>query len=194
MAKLLLEPYNMLVLDEPTNHLDMRSKDILKNALLNYEGTLILVSHDREFLDGLIDKLYEFKGGKIKEFLGGIYDFLSKKKIDSFRELERKIATVASDNTETIEPSVGKQSYLDKKEQDKIIRQAARKVQDSEQHIAKLEAELKGLDEIMYDPDRLAAQPDQQAFYKRYEDVKKQIDAEMENWSLLHDEYEKLAK
>lgn len=90
MARLLLQPYNLLVLDEPTNHLDMRSKDILKNALKEYDGTLILVSHDREFLDGLVNKVYEFKGHKIKEFLGGIYDFLQKKKIDSFRELERK--------------------------------------------------------------------------------------------------------
>ena len=97
MARMLLQPFNLLILDEPTNHLDMRSKDILKNALLSFDGTLIVVSHDREFLDGLVDKVFEFRHQKVKEHLGGIYDFLQRRKLASLQEIERKVKPASSE-------------------------------------------------------------------------------------------------
>src|SRR5665811_758551 len=120
LVKLLLEPTNLLVLDEPTNHLDMRSKDILKQALIRYDGTLIVVSHDRDFLDGIVGKVYEFKHNKIKENIGGIYDFLRKKKIENLKEIERKDKIKNESVQENV--SSNKQKYLNKKEYERNLR------------------------------------------------------------------------
>ena len=148
MAKLLLKPYNLLVLDEPTNHLDMRSKDILKNALNNFEGTLIIVSHDREFLDGLVEKVFEFRDQKIKEHIGGIYDFLRKRKLENLKEIERKEKEIKNPKEKTI--TENKQSYLDRKEFDKKIRKVENKVKDCENKIESLESEIEKISEILY--------------------------------------------
>ncbi len=146
LVRLLLEPHNLLVLDEPTNHLDMRSKDILKQALINYDGTLILVSHDRDFLDGIVGKVYEFRHNRIREHIGGIYDFLRKKKIDNLKELERK--EVRKDvNAENI--SLNKQKYLEKKEYDRNLRKLKKRLEDSEAEIGRIEAEISSLDKAL---------------------------------------------
>jgi ATP-binding cassette subfamily F protein 3 len=189
MAKLLLEPYNLLVLDEPTNHLDIRSKDMLKQALLNYEGTLLVVSHDREFLDGLVTRMFEFTAGQAKEHLCGIYEFLQKKKMNSLRELEvKQTVTIAATVNE---PTVGKQNYLEKKEFDRIVRKAEQKVQDCEKTIEKLENELEKLNQILADPDELAKYQQQgKDLFARYNEIKTEIDKQMSNWEEFHNELE----
>ncbi|MDR3188393.1 MAG: ATP-binding cassette domain-containing protein, partial [Prevotellaceae bacterium] len=152
MARLMLEPYNLLVLDEPTNHMDMRSKDILKNALMRYDGTLIVVSHDREFLDGLVSKVYEFRDGKVKEHLGGIWDFLRRRKLESMRELEAQNPTAAQDapppkREEAKKPDAKKPdasqelSYSDKREKDKQQRKLLRQREELEKQIERCDAE-----------------------------------------------------
>ena len=136
LVKLLLEPYNLLVLDEPTNHLDMRSKDILKQALIKYDGTLIVVSHDRNFLDGLVKKVYEFRHNRIKENIGGIYDFLRKKKIENLKDIERK--DKAKHDTIQVSASSNKQKYLEKKEYDRNLRKLKKRLEESEKEIEKI--------------------------------------------------------
>ena len=123
MARMMLEPHNLLVMDEPTNHMDMRSKDILKDALCKYDGTAVIVSHDREFLDGMVDKVFEFRDGKVREYLGGIYYFLEKRKLDSLQEVERRDNRTKSDTKATEKVSAGKQSYEQRKEQEKDYKQ-----------------------------------------------------------------------
>ena len=152
MIRLLLEPVNLLILDEPTNHLDMKTKDVLKQAIADFDGTVIVVSHDRDFLDGLVEKVYEFGGGKVREHLGGIYDFLQHKQMESLRELEKSVPS-KTDNDQIQEPAVssGKQSYAEKKEFEKQIRKAERLVKDAEAKVSQLEAELKVVE------DKLAA-------------------------------------
>lgn len=136
MARMMLEPHNLLVLDEPTNHMDMRSKDILKNALLKYDGTLVVVSHDREFLDGLVDKIYEFRDGEVKEYLGGIWYFLDKRKIESMREIEAKSPTAKSQETS----KTGKKlDYRQKKELDRNMRKTRNAITDTEKEIEESE-------------------------------------------------------
>lgn len=136
MARMMLEPHNLLVLDEPTNHMDMRSKDILKNALLKYDGTLVVVSHDREFLDGLVDKIYEFRDGEVKEYLGGIWYFLDKRKIESMREIEAKSPTTKSQETS----KTGKKlDYRQKKELDRNMRKTRNAITDTEKEIEESE-------------------------------------------------------
>lgn len=190
IAKLLLEPYNLLILDEPTNHLDIRSKDILKKALLNYEGTLILVSHDRDFLDGLVDRIYEFKDKKIKEHLGGIYDFLEKKKMTSLRELEtRNKQTELTSQNRNLE---NKQSYLEKKEFDKIVKRAQVKVQECEKHIEKLESDIKHMDKQLADPVFLEKNASNTALFKMYEKLKSDLIEAFENWEKCQEELESL--
>lgn len=120
MARMMLEPHNLLVLDEPTNHMDMRSKDILKNALLKYDGTLVVVSHDREFLDGLVDKVYEFRDGGVKEYLGGIWYFLEKRRVESMREIEAR--QPAASAPAAAKPEKKKVDYQQKKELERTIR------------------------------------------------------------------------
>jgi ATP-binding cassette subfamily F protein 3 len=155
MIKLLLEPVNLLILDEPTNHLDMRSKDVLKEALKEFDGTAIIVSHDREFLDGLVDKVYEFGNRKIREHLGGIYEFLEKKKIETLQDLEKKIPT-----GKPAEPTSGdkktqpaKPAYEQRKEQQRTLKRLERNVTDSEAKIEKLEKEKKEMEQILNTPE-----------------------------------------
>lgn len=188
LATLLLKPYNLLVLDEPTNHLDMVSKDILKDALLNYNGTLVIVSHDRYFLDGLTDKIYEFRNKKIKENSGGIYNFLQKKKLHSLNELEKK--DQAKSKPRQASRSENKASYLDKKELEKEIRKATNKVQKCEGQIELYEKEIEEIDKVMADPGSLQNAGDD--IYDKYNLVKEKLEKELERWELLQVEQENL--
>ena len=192
LIKLLLEPFNLLVLDEPTNHLDMRSKDILKHALLNFTGTMILVSHDREFLDGLINKVYEFKDHKITEYVGSIGDFLKKKKIDSLRQLEISQRQVR-DNTGSQPVSSDKEYYLEKKEFYKILRKITNKITACESTIEGLESRLKELSKQLAAPD-LYVDPESQSVFIRYANQKKELDTKMQEWEKLHAELEEIKK
>ncbi|MBO4993667.1 MAG: ABC-F family ATP-binding cassette domain-containing protein, partial [Alistipes sp.] len=145
MARLMLEPYNLLVLDEPTNHMDMRSKDILKRALQKYDGTVVVVSHDRDFLDGIVDRVYEFRDGGVKEYLGGIYYFLEKRKVESLQEIERKDTPAASAAPK--ETSTGKLSYEQRKEQEKLLRKLRKAVESIEAELAQTEQKIAEYDE-----------------------------------------------
>ena len=151
MIKLLLEPVNLLILDEPTNHLDMSTKDVLKKAIEAFDGTVIIVSHDREFLDGLVSKVYEFGGGKVTEHLGGIYDFLQKRKIESLTELEKKKVEKTEDKPK--ENSENKLSYLERKEIQRKIRQAQNCVNDAEKRIAKIEEQIAEVEKELATPE-----------------------------------------
>jgi ATP-binding cassette, subfamily F, member 3 len=180
LVKLLLEPYNLLVLDEPTNHLDMRSKDILKQALIKYDGTLIVVSHDRDFLDGLVRKVYEFKNRKIKENIGGIYDFLRKKKIENLRELERKENVQKNDAGENT-VSENKRRYIEKKDYDRNLRKLTRKVSVVEQEIEELEKEIEIIDQKLSDPAHIEKADEK--FYNNYNLLKKSLNEKMGLWT-----------
>jgi ATP-binding cassette subfamily F protein 3 len=175
MIRLLLEPVNLLILDEPTNHLDLQSKDVLKEAIKTFDGTVIVVSHDREFLDGLVTKVYEFGHKKIKEHLGGIYAFLQSKKIENLQELERKtVAPVAKENTP--KPTTdNKVDYAARKELSRQIKKLERQQQESEALIDKLEKELALLEISMSD----SPTPD---IFTEYDRIKQQLAAEMEKW------------
>ena len=177
MIRLFLEPVNLLILDEPTNHLDMKTKDVLKQAIADFDGTVIVVSHDRDFLDGLVEKVYEFGGGKVREHLGGIYDFLQHKQMESLRELEKSVPS-KTDNDQIQEPAVssGKQSYAEKKEFEKQIRKAERLVKDAEAKVSQLEAELKVVE------DKLAAGATDNDLFERHGEVSKSLDAAMSEW------------
>lgn len=147
MIRLLLEPVNLLILDEPTNHLDMKSKDVLKQALSDFDGTVIVVSHDRDFLDGLVDKVYEFGGGRVKEHLGGIYDFLQTKRIESLSQLENKSPSLRSETVRNVaDKSVSKQSYAEKKEFEKKVRKAEKEVKEAEEAVSSFESKLKEIE------------------------------------------------
>ena len=175
MARLMLEPYNLLVLDEPTNHMDMRSKDILKDALQKFDGTVVVVSHDREFLDGLVDRIYEFRDGGVKEYLGGIYYFLEKRKLESLQELERKDkpATTAS----TTAPSSGKLSYEQKKEQEKLLRKLRKNVENIEAELAVIEKSI-----AEYDARFATATEYNAEDYAKYDALKQEYDRLMHEW------------
>lgn len=187
MIRLLLEPVNLLILDEPTNHLDMKTKDVLKQAISDFDGTVIVVSHDRDFLDGLVEKVYEFGGGKVREHLGGIYDFLQHKQMESLRELEKSVPS-KTDNDQIQEPAVssGKQSYAEKKEFEKQIRKAERLVKDAEAKVSQLEAELKVVE------DKLAAGATDNDLFERHGEVSKSLDAAMSEWEEATMELENL--
>jgi ATP-binding cassette subfamily F protein 3 len=186
LVKLLLEPYNLLVLDEPTNHLDMRSKDILKQALIKYDGTLVVVSHDRDFLDGLVKKVYEFRHNRIKEHIGGIYDFLRKKKIENLKDIERKDKA----KSETLQTGVSsnKQKYLEKKEYERNLRKLRKRLEDSEKEIEKLEAEIIAVDKAFMEPGNNSSTHEKD--YLRYQDLKEQLNDEMNNWAQYSEEVE----
>ena len=186
LVKLLLEPSNLLVLDEPTNHLDMRSKDILKQALIKYDGTLIVVSHDRDFLDGIVGKVFEFRHNRIKENIGGIYDFLRKKKIDNLKEIERK--EKIRNDAAPVSISTNKQKYLEKKEYDRTLRKLRKNLEESETLIEKLEAEIQAVDKTFMEPGNYTS--DHEANYERYRDLKEQLNEEMNRWTLLSQEVE----
>lgn len=185
MAKLLLEPYNLLVLDEPTNHLDMRSKDILKQALMKYDGTLILVSHDREFLDGLTDKIYEFRDHKIKEYRVGIFEFLRGKQISNLDELNRKAKPI-EELQESKMISDQKQNYLERKEIDKEIRKTSSQIASIEKDIETNESKIKEIDSQLASG-QFINNPD---FYKDYEALKSGVGKLMQQWERLQYELE----
>lgn len=189
LVKLLLEPANLLVLDEPTNHLDMRSKDILKQALIKYDGTLIVVSHDRDFLDGLVTKVYEFRHNRIKENIGGIYDFLRKKKIVNLKDIEKRDKVIHE--SETSDNTSNKQKYLDKKEYDRSLRKLRKKLEDSEKRIEIMEAELQAMDKELM---TTANSSDSAGIYKQYEDLRKKLNEEMNNWTLHSHEVDEFLK
>jgi ATP-binding cassette subfamily F protein 3 len=191
LAKLLLTPANLLVLDEPTNHLDMQSKDILKNALLQYEGTLILVSHDRDFLQGLTNKVFEFKDRKIREYIGDIYDFLESRKIRSLKELEQNNARIAA-VTGFSDISDNKQLYERKKQLERDIRKVTGQVEKSENEIHTLESQVKNLNERLSDPSKLQNGEDINQVYQEYTALQKELDREIENWEKLNIELEEL--
>ncbi|MFI3323639.1 MAG: ABC-F type ribosomal protection protein [Rikenellaceae bacterium] len=176
MARLMLEPYNLLILDEPTNHMDMRSKDILKEAIKKFDGTVIVVSHDREFLDGTIDKIYEFRDGGVKEYLGGIYYFLEKRKIESLSEIERKEQPKESASNSAT-PNSGKLSYEQKKEQEKQIRKARKAVETIESQLTETESKI-----AEYDAKFAATSEYDNADFERYNKLKASYDHLMHEW------------
>ena len=188
MIRLLLEPVNLLILDEPTNHLDMRSKDVLKDALKEFDGTVILVSHDREFLDGLVDKVYEFGNGQVQEHLGGIYEFLRKKKLETLQELERNTVSKSdSEQTGNVIVSENKLSYEERKEQNRIRRKLEKDITESEQLIAKLETEIAKVESLLntmkepFDPTKL---------YAEHLELLQQLSETMNKWTELSLELE----
>jgi len=197
MIRLLLEPVNLLILDEPTNHLDMASKDVLKEAIRAFDGTAIIVSHDREFLDGLVSKVYEFGGGKVREHLGGIYDFLRHKgehvevrgeRIDFTTE---KSAAAPQEKTSAAAtaPSSSKQNYAEHKEQQKRLRKAEKDVEQSERKISDMERRLKELDNLLMNPENAS----NMELVTEYTTTKKALDEEVERWELLSEELETLS-
>ena len=203
MIRLLLEPVNLLILDEPTNHLDMQSKDVLKQAIKDFDGTAIIVSHDRDFLDGLVDKVYEFGGGKVREHLGGIYDFLQKKQIESLNELGRNMNSSGSPTgnveTSTVAPAnkaseqdttsaSGSLSYAELKERNKAIKKAETAVKNAEAKIEKLEAELADIEAKLATPEGAS----DTSLFTKHGDLKKQIDAAVEEWETASMELEEM--
>lgn len=206
MIRLLLEPVNFLILDEPTNHLDLSSKDVLKEAIRNFDGTVILVSHDREFLDGLVEKVYEFGGGRVVENLGGIYDFLQRKRIASLGELERtgvqpsaqknqsadtKTAAKKTTNPETSAEKTSdkpsrKLSYAEQRERDKMLRKATKDVQAAEARIAQLEEEQKNVEQL------IAGGDTSEVTLQAYEKASKELENAMSLWELAQIELDEL--
>lgn len=189
LAKLLLEPYNLLVLDEPTNHLDIQSKSILKNALLQYNGSLIVVSHDRDFLQGLTDKVIEFKKAETKEHIGDIRNFLDKRKIETLQQLNKP-----GDTAKNIEKdksvSENKQAYLDKKVSDKEKRKVENQLERIEKEIAKMENELEIADTQLADPKKYKEVIDNPDFYTNYEKLKIKLENHLNDWERISLELE----
>ena len=196
MIRLLLEPVNLLILDEPTNHLDMQSKDVLKEAIRAFDGTAIIVSHDREFLDGLVTKVYEFGGGRVREHLGGIYDFLRRKNIDSLSQLEKK-----DDKGRTAEPPpspaandgkekslAAKESYAERKEQQKKVKKVEKAVKACEEKIAQMEARIKEMDALLSRPEHAT----DMKLIEEYSQTMRQLDEENERWMALSEELESM--
>lgn len=198
MIRLLLEPVNLLILDEPTNHLDMRTKDVLKQAIRDFNGTVILVSHDREFLDGLVSKVYEFGGGQVREHLGGIYDFLESRKLDSLRELEQratvskteKDGNISKDSASSAKSEDSKLSYGEQKEFARRLRKAEKVVADIESEIAGLEKRIAEMEEKLATPDGAA----DTSLYELHGQLKKQLDDVMWKWSEASEVLDKLQK
>ncbi len=192
MIRLLLEPVNLLILDEPTNHLDMASKDVLKEAIRAFDGTAIIVSHDREFLDGLVSKVYEFGGGRVREHLGGIYDFLQSKNLTDLSQLQSAQNTQSAQKTQNNQstPSTPKpQSYAEHKEKQKQLRKAEKAVEESERKINDMERRLKELDELLMKPENAS----NMEFVTEYTTTKKSLDEEVERWEKLSEELEQLS-
>ena len=192
MARMMLEPRNLLILDEPTNHMDMRSKDILKNAIMKYDGTVVVVSHDREFLDGMVQKVYEFRDGGVNEYLGGIYYFLEKRKLESLQEIERRDAPAKPAANPAANPAAksaaqpaanrdaaasGKLTYEQRKEQEKQLRKLRRAVETVEAELAEIEKQI-----AAYDAKFAAATEYNEADYKAYNDLKARYDHQMHEW------------
>lgn len=201
MIRLLLEPVNLLILDEPTNHLDIKTKDILKQAIKDFDGTVIVVSHDREFLDGLVEKVYEFGGGQVKECLGGIYEFLEKKKLASLTELERNairpiaakmggesVAANKQQQTPSAQQSERKLSYAEQREREKLVRKARKKVEEAETEISRIEQEIAEIESV------IAAGNPPADIYDRHASTTKQLENAMSLWELASMEYDEIAK
>lgn len=201
MIRLLLEPVNLLILDEPTNHLDIKTKDILKQAIKDFDGTVIVVSHDREFLDGLVEKVYEFGGGQVKECLGGIYEFLEKKKLASLTELERNtIRPIAAkmggesvvvnkqQQAPLAQQSERKLSYAEQREREKLVKKARKKVEEAEVEISRIEQEIAEIESV------IAAGNPPADIYDRHATTTKQLENAMSLWELASMEYDEIAK
>ena len=202
MIRLLLEPVNLLILDEPTNHLDMPSKDVLKEAIRAFDGTAIIVSHDREFLDGLVTKVFEFGGGRVREYIGGIYDYLSSHQIHSQplpqgKGVDSSAPNISANKAIDTPPSKGgtgggsvtpKNDYAQHKEQQKRLRKAERAVEDSEKKIARMEQRLKELDDLLCDPKNAS----DMTLVSEYTDTKRQLDEEVERWEQLSEELDEI--
>ena len=183
MAKLILKPYNLLALDEPTNHMDIRSKDILKQALKSYDGTLIIVSHDRDFLDGLVDKLYEFRDGKVKEHLGGVQEFLERRKLESFSELERHNKQVETKSVEEVQKKEeAKQEYQAKKYVSKEERKIRNRISFLEKGIAEIEIKMSEIESVLMNP---GPGDDVMDLTRAYLENKRELDFKMEEWEKL---------
>lgn len=180
MIRLLLEPCNLLILDEPTNHLDMQSKDVLKTALQDFNGTLICVSHDRDFLNGLVSKVYEFGGGRVKEHLGGIYDFLRAKKIDNLQELERNNKPASTPSTNGEEASSAKLDYAAQKAAAAERRKRERQIAEVEEAITVLEQQQKEMETHLSMPENQTAE-----MFQKYETIKHQIEQKLYEWQIL---------
>ncbi|MFZ5431661.1 MAG: ABC-F family ATP-binding cassette domain-containing protein [Bacteroidota bacterium] len=191
MIRLLLEPVNFLVLDEPTNHLDMRSKDILKKALAEFDGTILLVSHDREFLDGLVTCVYEFRNKKIKQHLGGIYDFLQRKRMDSLRELEAKDIAQEykggnGNEQHNVKPADSELSFEERKNINRAISRIEKGIEATEQKIAELETSIAKMDALLAQPEKIG----EGNFFGEYEDLKKALSETLSEWENQHLELE----
>ena len=192
MIKLLLEPVNFLILDEPTNHLDLRTKDVLKEAILAFDGTVIVVSHDREFLDGLVSKVYEFGGGVVREHIGGIYDFLKKKDIESLEQISSSLPKQSNVST-SISPSAsieGKLSYEQQKERAKLVKKAERRVKDAELEIERIESLIAEVEDKLATPEGATSMP----LFEQHASLKKQLDKVVEEWELAMEEMEQLTE
>lgn len=191
LARLLLNPTNLLVLDEPTNHLDMQSKDILKNALLQYDGTLIIVSHDRDFLQGLTNKVYEFRKPRIREYIGDIYDFLEARKIEKLDELEKRKIDTSKINTDST--SINKLNYKQRKLIDKDLRKLEKEIDILESAIGDLEAKIAEADRILADPSKFKVTANEK-WYSDYAAMKKSLSERMGEWESKHIQIERIRK
>jgi ATP-binding cassette subfamily F protein 3 len=195
MIRLLLEPVNLLILDEPTNHLDMPSKDVLKEAIKAFDGTAIIVSHDREFLDGLVTKVFEFGGGKVREHIGGIYDYLREHGTNETNRAYEANGTNRVNETNGANGAANRpcdpqppatSSYAERKEQQKRLKRAEKSVEESEKKIAKMEQRLKELDNLLCDPKNAS----DMMLVTEYTDIKRQLDEEIERWEQFSEELE----
>jgi ATP-binding cassette subfamily F protein 3 len=187
MIKLLLEPVNFLILDEPTNHLDLRTKDVLKEAILAFDGTVIVVSHDREFSDGLVSKVYEFGGGVVREYLGGIYDFLKKKdqtSLDNISLVQQK-TNARADAMKLETASEGKVSYEQQKERAKLAKKAEKRVKDAELTVEKIENEIGAIEQQLATPEGATSVN----LFEQHAALKKQLDKAVEEWELAMEAY-----
>ncbi|MEO6882658.1 MAG: ABC-F family ATP-binding cassette domain-containing protein [Bacteroidia bacterium] len=191
MCKLLLHPYNLLLLDEPTNHLDMRSKDVLKNALLKYDGTMIVVSHDRDFLQGLTSKVFEFKNGTIKPHIGDVNEYLKNRQISNLADLEKKEKTI----TPTFSVPKNEETPANKelrKQKEKDLKQVQNQISKSESEIARLEKEIKNFDDKLLDPAQYNTIMNDASAFAKYEELKKNLETEMKKWEELQTQAEKI--
>lgn len=192
LARLLLHPVNLLILDEPTNHLDMVSKDILKNALMQYTGTLIIVSHDRDFLQGLTNKVFEFKNRNVREYPGDVYDFLQARKLESLKALEQ-VGNADKLQGSKNQTSDSKLQWEERRNREKVLRKLRFQIEKSEADIAGMESELVKMDEMLADPLRYKEVLNNVETYRQYNELKANIEKEMIRWEELHREYEREA-
>ena len=184
MAKLMLEPYNLLALDEPTNHMDIKSKDILKQALKAYDGTLIVVSHDRDFLNGLVDKMYEFRDGKVKEHLESVQDFLDGRKLENLQELERRFGKQEAAPVSAPVVSESRKDFEAKKSVSKEERKIKNRIAFLEKEIEKLEGKMQDIEKILAAP---GEGDDIMELTREYLECKREIDAKTEEWAGLQE-------